>query len=67
MVVSDFILNLSRAHGQAHGQAPQAGLRFAHAIDGLVGPFGGRGRQRLGVGVIGRGVDGQEPEALAVA
>ncbi|HEY2140238.1 MAG TPA: hypothetical protein VGH00_09175 [Chthoniobacterales bacterium] len=36
------------------------------AIDGLVGPFRGSGREGLGVGVAGGGVDGEQDEAFAV-
>jgi len=55
------------AHGEAHGRAPQAGLRLVHAVDGLVSPLGRHGGKRLRVGVVGRGVYGQEHKALAIA
>ena len=59
----DFI---SRRDGDADGQAPQAHLLVVHAVDGLVGPDGLGGGERLRVVVVGRGVNGQGHIALAV-
>ena len=54
------------AHVDAHGRAPQAGLRRVHAVDRLVCPLGRRGGKQHGVSIIGRGADGQEHKTLAV-
>jgi hypothetical protein len=40
---------------------------IADAVDGAVGPFRGRGREWGGVGVVGRGVEGEHDEAFAIA
>src|SRR5450756_663485 len=55
------------AHGDAHGVAPLADLRIAHAVDGFVGPLGRRGGKRLRVHIAGRGVVGEQPIAFAIA
>ena len=57
---------IGSAHRHAHGLAPSADLRVVGAVDGFVGPDGLVGRERLGVGVIGGGVDGQQVKAFAV-
>ena len=44
---------------------PDAGV--ANAVDGLVGPFHGRGGEGLGVDVAGCGVEGEGDEAFVVA
>ena len=48
-------------HGEAHGRAPQAGVRLVHAEDGLVSPLGRHGGQRLRVGIIRRGINRDFP------
>ena len=50
----------SPADGDFHGVAPEADLRIADAADGAVFPFGQRGGEREGVGVVRRGVEGCE-------
>ena len=53
-------------HRDLHGITPNAHLRVAHAVDGAVFPFGRRGGEGKGVGVVGRGVEGEEDPAFAV-
>jgi hypothetical protein len=55
------------SHRDLNGIAPHAHLRIAHAVDGAVFPLGRRGGEGKGVGVVGRGVVGEEDEAFAVA
>jgi len=59
--------SLLPAYDEADELAPEAHLRVVHAVDGAVGPFGGCGGNRRGVGVAGRGVKGQRHKALAIA
>lgn len=47
----------SHADGDADFVAPLADATVGDAVDGAVGPFRGRGREGLGVGVAGGGVD----------
>ena len=54
-------------HSHADGLAPHAHAGVVDLINGAVGPHGVRGRERLRVGVAGRGVHGQHHKTLAVA
>ena len=58
---------MSPAHRNTHRLTllPSAGI--ADAVDGGVGPLGGRARKWGGVGVVGRGVEGEHDEAFVVA
>jgi hypothetical protein len=60
---TDFI---SRLHGDAHVLAPDAHAGVSHLINATVGPDGLGGGKRLGVGLAGRGVYGQQHGAFAV-
>ena len=42
-------------------------MGITHAVDGFIGPFGGGGGKRLGVGVVGRAVVGEQAKPFAVA
>ena len=57
---------ISRRDGDVGGLAPDAHLSLAQMVNGAVGPLHGCGRERLRVGVAGRGVNGQQHIALAV-
>jgi hypothetical protein len=55
------------ADRHADGFAPLADGRIADAVNGAVGPFGRRGRERGGVGVIRRRVVREKEFAFAIA
>ena len=66
MLTSVFWLPLS-THRHTDRLAPLTDAGVADAVDGLVGPFHGRGGEGLGVDVAGSGVEGERDEAFAVA
>jgi hypothetical protein len=66
-LIANAVAKVSPAHSHAHRLAPLTHPRVADAVDGLVGPFHGRGGEGLGVDVAGRGVEGERDEAFVVA